>query len=54
MAAISTAIVDPQENFTDIADVSVGDLLRLEPAACVRAMNERYEFVHPENDNIRG
>jgi len=46
-------IVDPQENFTDIADVSVGDLLRWSPALRT-AMNERYEFVHPENDNIRG
>ena len=46
-------IVDAQENFTDIADVSVGDLLRWSPALRT-AMNERYEFVHPENENIRG
>jgi len=46
-------IVDPQESFSDIADVSVGDLLRWSPALR-KAMNERYEFVHPENDNIRG
>ena len=41
-------IVDPQENFSDLADVSVGDLLRWSPALRT-AMNERYEFVHPEN-----
>jgi len=46
-------IVDPQENFSDLADVSVGDLLRWSPALRT-AMNERYSFVHPENDNIRG
>jgi 4-hydroxyproline epimerase len=46
-------IVDPQENFTDIADYTVGDLLRWSPALRM-AMNERYEFVHPENENIRG
>jgi 4-hydroxyproline epimerase len=46
-------IVDPQENFTDIADYTVGDLLRWSPALR-KAMNERYEFVHPENENIRG
>jgi 4-hydroxyproline epimerase len=33
--------------------VSVGDLLRWSPALRA-AMNERYEFVHPENENIRG
>ena len=46
-------IVDPQENFADLADVTVGDLLRWSPALR-QAMNERYSFVHPENDNIRG
>jgi 4-hydroxyproline epimerase len=46
-------IVDPQQNFTDLADVSVGDLLRWSPVLR-KAMNERYSFVHPENENIRG
>ena len=46
-------IVDPQENFTDLADVSVGDLLRWSPALRT-AMNQRYEFVHPEKPEIRG
>ena len=46
-------IVDAQENFTDIADYTVGDLLRWSPGLRT-AMNERYEFVHPENAGIRG
>ena len=40
-------IVDPQENFTDLADISVGDILRWSPALRP-AMNERYSFIHPE------
>ncbi len=46
-------IVDPQKNFTDLADVSVGDLLRWSPALRT-AMTERYEFIHPEKPEIRG
>ena len=46
-------IVDPQENFPGLENVSVGDLLRWSPALRA-AMNERYSFVHPENDNIKG
>jgi 4-hydroxyproline epimerase len=46
-------IVDPQENFSDLADVSVGDLLAWSPALRT-AMNERYSFVHPEKPEIRG
>ena len=44
-------IVDPQENFSDLADVKVGDLLAWSPALRT-AMNERYSFVHPENPDI--
>jgi len=44
-------IVDPQELYTDLADVSVGDLLRWSPALRT-AINERYSFVHPENPAI--
>jgi len=45
-------IVDPQENFSNLAGVSVGDLLRWSPVLR-KAMNVRYSFTHPENDNIR-
>jgi 4-hydroxyproline epimerase len=46
-------IVDPQENFTDLADLSVGDILRWSPALRT-AMNERYSFSHPEKPEING
>lgn len=47
------AIVDTQEAFSDIADVSPLDLIRWSPA--LRAsLNERYEFVHPMNPDICG
>ena len=46
-------IVDPQENFTDLADVSVGDILRWSPVLR-KAMNERYSFSHPEKPDIKG
>ncbi len=47
------AIVDPQPNFADMADFSAGDLVRLSPALRQR-LNERYTFVHPEDETIRG
>jgi 4-hydroxyproline epimerase len=46
-------IVDPQESFTDLADVSVGDILRWSPLLR-KAMNERYSFSHPEKPEIKG
>ena len=45
------AIVDPQENFSDLADVTAGDLLRWSPLLRT-ALNEAYQFVHPENPEI--
>ncbi len=47
------AIVDAQPAFADIADVSAGDLLRWSPALR-RALNARYQFVHPEKPEISG
>lgn len=47
------AIVDPQENFGDMADFSAGRLVELS-LALRRAMNERYVFVHPEKSDIKG
>ena len=47
------AIVEPQKNFRDMADYSAGDLVGW--AAKLRdALNEKYEFVHPEHPAIRG
>ncbi len=47
------AIVEPQKNYAGLDALSVGDLLRFSPLMR-RLLNERYQFVHPENDTIRG
>jgi 4-hydroxyproline epimerase len=45
------AIVDPQENFSDIADHTAGELVAWSPVLR-RRLNEAYRFVHPENPAI--
>lgn len=45
------AIIDRQENFTDIADVTAADLIRWSPALR-RAINDAHRFEHPENPSI--
>ena len=47
------AIVDPQQNFRDMADFSAGQLIGMSPVLR-RALNEKYEFIHPEKPEIRG
>jgi len=47
------AIVDPQDAFTDIADVAAADLIRWSPILRER-LNAAHDFVHPENPDIRG
>jgi 4-hydroxyproline epimerase len=47
------AIVDVQENFKGIEYCSAADLIKWSPIVRKR-LNERYTFVHPENDNING
>ncbi len=47
------AIIEPQENFRDIADHSAGDLVAWSPVVR-RRLNEKYSFVHPENPGING
>jgi len=47
------AIVDAQPNFSDIADVTVSDLLRWSPALR-RALNRVVTPVHPLDATIRG
>jgi len=46
-------IVDPQENYRDLADFDAGDILRYSPLVR-KLVNEKYSFVHPDNDTIRG
>ncbi|MFV0490956.1 MAG: 4-hydroxyproline epimerase [Pseudorhodobacter sp.] len=47
------AIVEPQGNFRDMADHSAGDLVGWSPKLR-RALNEKYEFIHPEHPAING
>ena len=47
------AIVEPQKSFRDMADFSAGDLVRMSPGLRA-ALNEKYEFVHPEKPDIKG
>ena len=45
------AIVEKQKNYSDLADHSAGDLIAWSPVVRQR-LNEKYEFVHPENPGI--
>jgi 4-hydroxyproline epimerase len=47
------AIVDPQEVFKDIADVSPLDLIGWS-APLRSSLNQRYQFIHPEDETIFG
>lgn len=47
------AIVEPQANFTDMADYAAGDLIGWSPVIRKR-LNEKYTFEHPENSTICG
>ena len=47
------AIVEPQAGYRDMDALSPGEILRLSPLLR-KALNARYEFVHPENPTIRG
>jgi 4-hydroxyproline epimerase len=45
------AIVEPQENYADMADYSAGQLIAWSPVVRQR-LNEKYTFEHPENHGI--
>jgi len=47
------AIVDPQKNFEGLEHYTAGELLQFSGILRQR-INEKYEFVHPENETIRG
>ncbi|WP_410221050.1 4-hydroxyproline epimerase [Pedobacter sp.] len=47
------AIVDPQENFKGIENYSADQLISWS-RTCRKQMNEKYQFVHPEDSNING
>ena len=46
------AIVEPQQHFQDMSQLTPGEIQRLSPLMRTR-LNERYEFVHPDNPTIR-
>jgi len=45
------AIVEPQEHYRDLADLSAGDILRISPLLRQR-LNAGHRFVHPEDGRI--
>jgi 4-hydroxyproline epimerase len=45
------AIVEPQANYTDMADYSAGQFIAWSPVVRQR-LNEKYSFAHPENPGI--
>jgi len=47
------AIVDPQKNFDDISSFSASQLIHY-GKIIRKLLNEKYEFIHPENENIHG
>jgi 4-hydroxyproline epimerase len=47
------AILEPQPNYCDMADLTAGDLVRLSPILRER-LNAAVEVVHPEDPTIRG
>ncbi len=47
------AIVEPQESYRDLDDLSAFDIQKLSPVVR-RLINEKYSFVHPENSSITG
>ena len=47
------AIIEAQQNFSDMDEYAVQDLLTWSPRLRT-ALNEKYEFVHPEQTGIRG
>ncbi len=47
------AIVDPQPNFPGLENFTADQLISWS-RVCRKLINETHEFIHPENENIRG
>lgn len=47
------AIVDPQENFPGLENFKADQLIAWS-RVCRERLNEKYSFVHPENEHIKG
>ena len=47
------AIVDPQENFKGLENYKADQLISWS-RVCRNRLNEKYDFIHPENEHING
>ncbi len=47
------AIVDPQENFPGLEHFSASELISWS-RICRKILNEKHQFIHPENEHIHG
>ncbi|MDX1554468.1 MAG: 4-hydroxyproline epimerase [Xanthomonadales bacterium] len=47
------AIVEPQDHYGDLAELRASDIVRISPLLRER-LNEKYEFVHPELEQVAG
>ncbi len=47
------AIVDAQPHYSDLADLTAAEIIQLSPLLRQR-LNERYTFVHPQDERISG
>ncbi|MBC7935227.1 MAG: 4-hydroxyproline epimerase [Rhizobacter sp.] len=47
------AIVDPQKNFKGLENYTAGELVQFS-GVLRRKINEKFEFVHPQDDTIKG
>ncbi|RYG02199.1 MAG: 4-hydroxyproline epimerase [Chitinophagaceae bacterium] len=47
------AIIDPQQNFSGLQNYTADQLISWS-RACRKLINEKYDFVHPENEHIKG
>jgi len=47
------AIIEPQALYNDLSDLGAGEIVRISPLLRQR-LNQRYEFVHPLDERIRG
>jgi 4-hydroxyproline epimerase len=47
------AIVEPQDIYADLSDLTAADIVRISPLLRER-LNQRYTFIHPEDERING
>jgi len=47
------AIIDPQQNFAGLQEYTAGQLVQFS-GVLRQLINDKYEFVHPQNDTING